>query len=212
MLGDTTLSGAGTMKLKMVAIGYGTQNYTCADATANSKPVANGAQATLFDASCFASFAPDILKWLPPVFLHQEGALPMNLLPDVGMHYFHPDASTPVFDVNKIEPQKIGLFVGKKAEFVPAPSNADAGVAPYQYGAVDWLKLVAKAGVMLITGEALTSKGYKAVYRVNTAGGKPPATCEGQPAAFNVGYATQYCKYPILFLFLIIECDADCAP
>lgn len=47
--------------------------------------------------------------------------------------------------------------------------------------AVPWLKLVTKSGA---TGN------IKEVYRVNTAGGSPPATCKGMPVAFEVQYAT----------------------
>ena len=47
---------------------------------------------------------------------------------------------------------------------------------------VNWLKLVDKGG----------SRGVNEVYRVNTAGGKPPATCDGQPELITSSYATLY--------------------
>lgn len=34
--------------------------------------------------------------------------------------------------------------------------------------------------------------GVKEVYRVNTAGGAAPSTCNGMPATFEVQYAAEY--------------------
>jgi hypothetical protein len=48
--------------------------------------------------------------------------------------------------------------------------------------AVAWLKLIAKDGA---TG------GLQEVYRVETVGGSPPATCAGMPGTFEIQYATQ---------------------
>lgn len=192
--GTIKLTTAGSSKLKLVLIGHGTQNYTCADSTAYSKPVANGAEAELFDVSCFASFVPGIVDWFPFLFLHNPKAIPYELLPRAGTHYFYPDAATPVFDVSGENTRtKKGLFVGKKLENIPAPGDANTGVSPNAFGAVDWLKLVKKDDVKTASGQAFTSVGYKTVYRVQTAGGKAPATCLGRPAQFDIPYATQYC-------------------
>lgn len=49
-----------------------------------------------------------------------------------------------------------------------------------------WLKLTARSGA---TGN------LEEVYRVNTAGGNPPATCAGMPATFEVQYAAEYWFY-----------------
>jgi hypothetical protein len=53
-------------------------------------------------------------------------------------------------------------------------------VGPSGSAAVPWLKLLAKDGA---TG------GIKEVYRVDTAGGSAPATCQGQPANIQVQYS-----------------------
>ncbi|KAF8471240.1 hypothetical protein BDZ91DRAFT_718163 [Kalaharituber pfeilii] len=194
--GALKLTDAGFMRLKLVVIGHGTQNYTCADSTANSKPAPIGAYAEMFDASCFATFAPAILHWLPDIFLHRTEAVPRDLLPKVGLHYFHPDITTAVFDINEPTDRKqSGLFVGKKLENVPAPQNANRGIEPDAFGAVDWLKLVPKNNVKTECGETLKSVGFKAVYRVHTAGGKAPATCEGRESSFTIPYATEYWLY-----------------
>ncbi|RPB24600.1 hypothetical protein L211DRAFT_837530 [Terfezia boudieri ATCC MYA-4762] len=194
--GSPKLTDAGSLKLKLLAIGHGTQNYTCADSTAKSKPVANGAYAELYDVSCFPSVIPGILNWLPYLFLHKPRAIPVEKLPKVGVHYFYPDASTPVFDVNEVTATaKKGRFVGMKSENITAPSGANTGVAPNAFGAVDWLKLVSTDNVRTASGRVFASNGYKAVYRVETAGGRPPATCQGRPTHFEILYAAQYWLY-----------------
>lgn len=130
----------------------------------------------------------------------------MDKLPRVGVHYFYPDASTPVFDVKETTAAaKKGRFVGKKSENITAPIDANTGVAPDAFGAVDWLKLVSTDNVRTASGEVFASNGYKAVYRVETAGGKPPATCQGRPARFEISYSAQYCRSSILARFSKIQ-------
>jgi len=70
-----------------------------------------------------------------------------------------------------------------KANSSAAPGNAMKGVGGKGDGAVAWLKL----GALNMAGEI-----FKEVYRVQTAGGNPPASCVGMPAAFEVPYAAQY--------------------
>ena len=53
------------------------------------------------------------------------------------------------------------------------------------FGAVDWLQLKAKSG----------STELMEAYRVFTAGGKAPSTCEGQPATFEMQYSAEYWFY-----------------
>lgn len=75
----------------------------------------------------------------------------------------------------------MGAF--RKANATAAPAGAMKGVGGKGDGAVAWLKLCALGG----EGESL-----KEVYRVQTAGGNPPASCAGMPSAFEVQYAAQY--------------------
>lgn len=86
-------------------------------------------------------------------------------------------------------PEERKKFVGKKKGATPAPVMATHG----EFGAVDWLDLEVKEEML---------GGYKKAYRVVTAGGKPPATCEGRPEHFEMKYATEYCKFPRLSLSL----------
>ncbi|KAL7272353.1 hypothetical protein RUND412_004844 [Rhizina undulata] len=184
-----------SVKLRNVALGRGTQNYTCA--SDDSTPVAAGAAATLYDASCLAANNPTLLHLLPNALLALTPKIAsylytsLNLSPLVlGHHYFAPDASTPVFDISDPGSKR---FVGTKLESAAAPDGASKGVVGQDYGAVDWLRLGKNYDVKTYsTGEVAWGK-Y--VYRVVTAGGKAPTTCEGREKEFEIQYAAEYWFY-----------------
>ncbi|KAA8902676.1 malate dehydrogenase [Sphaerosporella brunnea] len=169
-----------------VVLGKGTQNYTCAGNTAADMPAAYGAHALLYDVSCLAQYKPELLHKIPD----HVYALPENMAEycsdelsefvrdnvQVGEHLFT-TMTTPVFTFRGGK----DIFYGKKMEGVSAPSRAAQG----KNGAVDWLKLDSIAG----------THGFKEVYRVVTASGKAPATCEGQKPEFEVPYAAEYWFY-----------------
>lgn len=170
------------------------QNYTCASASKNVKPVAVGAIASLYNVSCIAANYPDILSMLPALAL--QYSLPANpaanLEPSnlelVGHHYFTANG-TPTFDLTTVpEPknQDFGVAALKKNSNSTAPIDAPKGENGVGDGSVAWLKLDATFGS---TGD------IKAVYRINTAGGNPPTTCESSPAYFSVQYASEYWFY-----------------
>ncbi|OTB05231.1 hypothetical protein M426DRAFT_141374 [Hypoxylon sp. CI-4A] len=171
--------------LKHVAIGRGTQNYTCDATNATAVPVAVGAVATLFNASCVAATYPDLLGMLPKLALQfnlteQEDARmgPTNLIIS-GKHYFT-NTTTPFFNLDTTQYQ-IGEAGCSKDSQTNAPDDAPKG----QQGekAVAWLRLKTHTG---------STGNLQEVYRIQTAGGSPPATCQGQPAAFEVQYSAQY--------------------
>ncbi|WYZ46514.1 hypothetical protein EsH8_IX_000739 [Colletotrichum jinshuiense] len=177
------------LSLTHIAIGRGTQNYTCDTSNSTAVPVATGAIATLFNASCVASLYPDLLEKLPVVALdfnltenemnHQLG--PSNLA--ISGHHLFTGTGVPLFKL-ETEGQRIGDAYCAKNGSMPAPVTAQTG----QHGeaAVAWLKLR--------TIEPSTG-GLQEVYRIHTAGGSPPASCKDQPSAFEVQYATQYWFY-----------------
>jgi len=147
--------------------------------------VAIGAIATLYDATCLASTFPSLLAFIPPVSLQfnptsplQTSLAPSNLVVS-GQHYFD-STGTPIFDLDTTA-KKIGTIACSKQAGVNAPSDAVSGQGGVGNGSVQWLKLVAKRS----TG------GLQEVYRINTAGGKPPATCVGEEANFEVEYAAE---------------------
>ena len=96
-----------------------------------------------------------------------------------GVHYFDGTMS-PTFDLGAAG---LGTFVAKKNGNIGAPKNATQG----PNGAVDWLDLGPKDSTA--TGQ------ISRVYRVDTASGMPPKTCEGQVQSVNIDYAALYYFY-----------------
>ena len=160
--------------LKHVAIGRGTQNYTCADSTNNTLPVAIGALATLYNASCVAADASNLLEVLPEFALNI--AIPGNF-PSSGNHYF--TGPSPVFNI--IHPN-LGSTTAKKLSVCDAPPTATKGKGDKGFGSVPWLKL----------GQVSGSPALQNIYRLNTAGGSPPPNCKGMDKTFQVPYAAEY--------------------
>ncbi|GAP87581.1 putative malate dehydrogenase [Rosellinia necatrix] len=184
---DPLSSPAAGLVIKHVAIGRGTQNYTCDASNATAAPVLAGAVATLFNASCVASTYPDLLHMLPRLALQfdlpystsvDERMGPTNLLVS-GKHFFT-NATTPFFNLDTPR-YRIGEAPCSKIESRPAPADAPKG--RNGEAAVGWLRLAANPDA---TG------GLHEVFRVGTAGGSPPATCQGMPASFEVQYAAEY--------------------
>jgi Protein of unknown function (DUF3455) len=168
------------LALAHVAIGRGTQNYTCANSSAQATPVQVGAVATLFNATCLAAPYPQLLALMPGVSLK----FPVPSTSDaqsaanyyLSGHHFFEDTTTPFFNLDTDE-HSWGTVACKKINSSNAPNSTVD---------VPWLKLQSK-----------TSDGcsIEEVYRVNTAGGQPPKTCEGQPANIQVQYAAEYWFY-----------------
>ncbi|KAL6241054.1 hypothetical protein RBB50_011957 [Rhinocladiella similis] len=169
--------------LAAVVIGRGTQNYTCGnDSTA--APVATGAIAVLYEASCVAAQDPSLLASLPaqalsvPLPDDPECALVVGdqRLQRAGHHFFNA-AKVPTFDFTESDDPELGL--GLMSVGVKSPA-ADPTCVP-------WLSLNRVDG----------SQGpIQAIYRLNTASGSAPATCEGQEVGeFTVQYAAQYWVY-----------------
>ncbi|KAI0006942.1 hypothetical protein F4779DRAFT_594332 [Xylariaceae sp. FL0662B] len=173
------------LTLKHVAIGRGTQNYTCDLANATAVPQLAGAVATLFNASCVASTYPDLLSILPKLALQfnltaqEDARMGPTDLAISGKHFFK-NSTTPFFNLDT-EQYQIGEAACSKKNQTDAPADAPKG----QQGesAVAWLRLTTLDGS---TGD------LQEVYRVQTAGGNAPASCQGQPAAFEVQYSAQY--------------------
>ncbi|TPX15107.1 uncharacterized protein E0L32_004665 [Thyridium curvatum] len=180
--------------LKHVAIGRGTQNYTCANDTA--APVLAGAVAALYNASCLAAAQPELMGPLAQASLAaglalRPGETPLTVTARLapsqlvvsGRHFFR-DPTTPFFDLDAQPADQIGTAPTAKNNTEPAPAGAPRG----QKGeaAVPWLKLLAKEGA---TGD------LREVYRVETVGGSAPPSCKDMPASFEVQYAAQYWFY-----------------
>jgi hypothetical protein len=170
-----------------VAIGRGTQNYTCDAANATATPVPVGAVATLFNVSCIAADMPALLQQLPMIAL--DLPVPTSddpnspIVQDMSGHHYFLDDTTPFFNMDTSLHQ-YGMGAMAKANSSDAPAGAYVGQYGKGDGAVTWLTLDAKS-----------DGTWKQVYRLNTAGGVPPKMCtDMQPyqAAFEVPYAAEY--------------------
>ena len=159
---------APTAAIKYITIGRGTQNYTCS--APGALPTSIGANATLWDISRLLDLPQpynlQVINNSPRLAINiQPSQLPAVITAEaIGHHYFN-GGGQPTFDLGAH-----GLFVGKKVANIPAPPNSSTGPAfnpPQDTGAVDWLQLIDAGG----------SVGLSQLYRVECAGGKPPATC-----------------------------------
>lgn len=193
-MGDPTLpstdsgtelpSPASSLALRYVALGRGTQNYSCTAASA--VPTAIGAVAVLFDITELARANSTILSTLTSEAVYVpfdpntatsisiDGVPPLTFL---GHHYFNA-AGVPTFNLTAVG----DILYGAKTASVAAPSTADVG--PDRTGAVAWLQLQDKGG----------SVGLSEVYRVETAGGNQYATCTAA-GVMTIDYAAQYWFY-----------------
>lgn len=95
----------------------------------------------------------------------------------LGHHFFQ--GHIPVFNLDTTPGKQLGIARTKLGSKINAPWDALSG----NNGAVPWLYLSTLNG---------TVGGFSSVYRINTAGGKPPKTCEGMSSLFQVQYAALY--------------------
>lgn len=174
---------AAGLHLKHVAIGRGTQNYTCDVKNATAEPVPVGAVATLFNASCVANQL-DVLKMMTQVSLQFNATAdgvqrlaPSDLKPS-GLHYFNA-SGVPFFNLNT-PGQELGVLPCTKNGSAPAPSDTPKGQGGEP--AVPFLQLLAAEGA---TG------GLQEVYRLGTIGGSAPKKCTNMPDHFEIQYAAQ---------------------
>ncbi|KAF2124716.1 hypothetical protein P153DRAFT_400803 [Dothidotthia symphoricarpi CBS 119687] len=172
--------GAG-LTLRHVAIGRGTQNYTCASASATTVPVAVGAVASLFNATCDTVNSPAVVAGVTKIALLYS--VPSSALAESRLsgHHEFTDKKVPLF---KLETDRVNYgYVQAIPDVVKSSAPANSEKGSNGQGSVPWLKLNAVEG------------DYKEVYRVNTAGGMAPKTCEGISGGFTVDYAAQYWFY-----------------
>ncbi|GAM86398.1 hypothetical protein ANO11243_044120 [Dothideomycetidae sp. 11243] len=183
------------LTLTHIAIGRGTQNYTCATNDSTTVPAAFGALASLFNVTCVDVDSPGLVAQLPGIALN----LPIPFTPAVdhaaenffdysGAHFFL-DNTTPYFNLNTATHQ-YGSGAFKKLAASNAPAGSIVGPHNKGNGAVPWLKLTADTAYADYTSQTL-----KEVYRLNTAGGSPPPTCAGQQPKIFVPYSAEYWFY-----------------
>ncbi|RMZ67699.1 malate dehydrogenase [Pyrenophora seminiperda CCB06] len=197
---ESDLTSPSDLDLKYVVLGIGTQNYTCANDDAETVPGTTGAYATLYDIgtslntdrlaawklSSLSALALSLAEWAP-------GLVDMSLRSQgyehiTGHHFFAPVAgvNTPTFSFDHLA-SPFPMTQVAKLGAVDAPSSA----CPGRNGlpAVPWLFLQHQSG------QGVAEGGIDTVYRVETAGGNRPASCEGMPERWEVKYAAQYWVY-----------------
>ncbi|KAK9350677.1 hypothetical protein V1505DRAFT_395402 [Lipomyces doorenjongii] len=181
--GNLTLSPPGSnVELLFLALGRGTQNYSCNSTM--SKPVSKGALAILYDLGPLLEYSPpDLLHTLPSYVL--DMASPLVPLSAAGSHFFD-STGVPNFDL-----LSHGLSLkGITAETIPTTTPpASLGLPRSPTNPVNWLHLTA-------TDCGIGSEVLTDVYRVEVAGGSSPATCTNVTAmTFQVQYAAIYAFY-----------------
>ncbi|KZT25687.1 hypothetical protein NEOLEDRAFT_1241563 [Neolentinus lepideus HHB14362 ss-1] len=180
---EQTVLSPPNVTLSYVALGLGVQNYTCSNTSTWTNV---GAVAELFDISCLyntplfdpisnAAFAAwNVTPEAPLDLISAFSGNPIVL----GQHYFIPSPTgsgvSPKFDFTsareKGHPE--AFVVGAKVGDLPAPTGK---------GDVDWLQLKSVQGELAST-----------VYRLQTRGGQPPASCKQGSPPLSVKYAAQY--------------------
>ena len=145
--------------------------------------------ASLYNVSCIAASLPGLLQHIPAIALdlptpHSDDPnSPANA--DLSGHHYFLDKSTPFFNLNT-NSHSYGTGAFEKGSSSSAPTDAIKGPQGKGQGAVAWLLLAAKEP----TGQVLQE-----VYRVNTAGGNPPDSCQGAGANIEVPYSAEYWVY-----------------
>jgi hypothetical protein len=161
--------------LRHIAIGRGTQNYTCASSSASATPVAIGAIASLFNATCDSARLNDrVMADVTTLALSYAVPKGAEASQRLSGHHEFTEKGIPLFKL-QTENNNYGYVQAKPDVVKSAGVNGQGSVA--------WLKLNAVEG------------DYSEVYRVHTAGGQPPKTCEGKGASFTVDYSAQYWFY-----------------
>lgn len=159
------------LTLRYVALGLGTQNYTCPNTT--TAPISIGAVATLYDATALLTAAPSAVCTLPALAYSTDSSLS---LPTLGHHWFSA-AGVPTFDLQAAIPR--AFLSAKKEASVAAPAGSVANSVPWLY---------------LVDDGRGVSVGLKAVYRVETAGGAAEGTCT-EVGVVTEKYAALYWFY-----------------
>ncbi|CAI9636412.1 unnamed protein product [Alternaria burnsii] len=174
--------------LRHIAIGRGTQNYTCASSSSSDVPKAVGAVATLFNATCDAARL-NVNTLAQVTTLALDYAIPNSAEAEqrISGHHQFTAAGVPLFmlETDKANYGRVECKVDSKSAAPQAAAKGTNGL-----GSVPWLKLNAT-----VTSEGADPWAYNEVYRIHTAGGMAPKDCSGIEGSFTVEYSAQYWFY-----------------
>ncbi|KAF1844362.1 uncharacterized protein K460DRAFT_379320 [Cucurbitaria berberidis CBS 394.84] len=169
------------LTLRHIAIGRGTQNYTCSSSSSDP-PVAVGAVATLFNATCDAArLNVKVLSDVTKLALNYAIPTAPEAEKRMSGHHEFTEKKIPLFMLHT-DAVNYG-YVQAKPDEVKSAAPKDAASGTNGFGSVPWLKLNAVEG------------DYKEVYRVHTAGGVAPKSCQNITGGFTVQYSAQYWFY-----------------
>ncbi|TCD70716.1 hypothetical protein EIP91_002092 [Steccherinum ochraceum] len=190
--GQTQLVVPSTTTPSFVGIGVGVQNYTCSAAGTFTNV---GAVAELVDISCadsskYASLTQsvfDLWQRAPESLTTQKLIQDLSPIDPIfkqpiilGQHFFVTNPITgsgisPKWDFTSasLQGHSDAFVVGAKVGDIVAPSNSGTNI--------DWLMLNAAQGNLASN-----------VFRVETRGGQPPASCTPGSPDISVKYASQY--------------------
>jgi len=186
--GQTALSQPAAAP-SFMGVAIGTQNYTCGTTGTYTNV---GAVAELFDISCLynsplyskvADVAFSAWKLAPPSLPPQAIISKLSMIGSpiiLGQHYYVTNPITGTGVNPKWDFTSQGKTAGNKDAFVIA---AKAAVLPAPTGSqdIDWVQL-----------NNIQGKLASQVYRVDTRGGQPPATCTPGSNPITVKYAAVY--------------------
>jgi len=181
---QTNLTAPADPDLSFVALGVGFQNYTCNSTTGTYTSI--GAKADLFDLSCLSQTnltafenIQDVAFALWSKSSHLKSVVQITGT-KLGEHYFITSNGTlsPVWDfrADAAKNQPDAFVVAAKVGDLKAPTNSSVDV--------DWLELTAKSGDLATT-----------IYRTDTRGGQPPASCTHGSSVLRVKYVAKYYLY-----------------
>lgn len=172
-----------------IGVGIGVQNYTCNSTSLTYSSA--GAVVEVFDISCLSGTLLDNIQdyafdvWNnASSFTTQDVIMTLGQNPLVlGQHYFVANGTDPATCSPIIAP--VWDFTsdaekGNPEAFVLAAVEGDIP-APTGINDVDWLQLKNLKGELANT-----------VYRVNTKGGQPPASCTPDDLLLSVKFTTKY--------------------
>ncbi|KAK7681368.1 hypothetical protein QCA50_015459 [Cerrena zonata] len=187
--GQTLLVAPTDTKPRFISIGVGVQNYSC---STTHTYTSIGAVAELFDISCLSpsqftqatDMFNDIWEKTPKGVTAEQVIKGLSLVgtPSVlGQHYFVTNPITgsglsPKWDFTSasLKGKSNAFAVAAKIGNVPASSPSN----------IDWLSLNVTQGDLA-----------KHIFRVETRGGQPPASCNPDSPPISVKYVSQYWLY-----------------
>jgi len=138
--------------------------------------------ATLFNATCdYARLNTKVMNDVTALSLNYPVPTGPEATARLSGHHEFTDEKVPLFNL-KTANADYG-WVQAKPDAIKSAAPSDASKGKNGLGSVPWLKLNGVSGM------------YKEVYRVHTAGGAAPKTCEGQKSTFEVEYSAEYWFY-----------------